>query len=118
MALARSAEGGWRGAGRGGVGGGGFSGGSEHDRLAHRRGPFSHTPPCSMRTPALLNSQVTRACPCCSPSSPQALFSFLEGGIEKQLKRLYPSRPDLADEWLAREIGRAASDPGALGVFR
>ena len=40
------------------------------------------------------------------------------GGIEKQLKRLYPSRPDLADEWLAREIGRAASDPGALGVFR
>ncbi len=38
--------------------------------------------------------------------------------MERQLKRLYPVRPDRADAWLAGEIARAASDPGALGVFR
>ncbi len=52
-------------------------------------------------------------CPCL-----QALFSFLEGSVEKQLKRLYPVRPERADAWLAGEIARAATDPGALGVFR
>lgn len=47
-----------------------------------------------------------------------ALFKFLEGGVEKQLKRVYPVNPDRADAWLAGEISRAAKDPGALGVFR
>jgi pimeloyl-ACP methyl ester carboxylesterase len=46
------------------------------------------------------------------------LFSFLEGDIENQLKRLYPTRPENADEWLSREIRRASNDPQALGVFR
>lgn len=47
-----------------------------------------------------------------------ALFSFLEGDIGKQLKRMYPVAPQRADAWLTDEIGRAAADPGALGVFR
>jgi pimeloyl-ACP methyl ester carboxylesterase len=47
-----------------------------------------------------------------------SLFKFLEGDIENQLKRLYPTRPENADQWLGSAIGRAASDPGALGVFR
>jgi pimeloyl-ACP methyl ester carboxylesterase len=47
-----------------------------------------------------------------------ALFRFLEGGVEKQLKRVYPVNPNRADAWLAGEISRAAKDPGALGVFR
>ena len=46
------------------------------------------------------------------------LFSFLQGDVEKQLQRLYPTRPDYADEWLGREIRRASQDPKALGVFR
>jgi len=46
------------------------------------------------------------------------LFKFLEGDIENQLKRLYPTRPENADQWLGSAIGRAANDPGALGVFR
>ena len=46
------------------------------------------------------------------------LFSFLEGDIENQLQRLYPTRPDNADEWLGKEIRRASEDPKALGVFR
>ncbi|GAB4818230.1 hypothetical protein N2152v2_005276 [Parachlorella kessleri] len=48
----------------------------------------------------------------------QALFAFLQGSVEGQLKRLYPVRPERADAWLAQEISRAAYDPGALGVFR
>lgn len=46
------------------------------------------------------------------------LFSFLEGDIENQLQRLYPTRPGNADEWLGKEIRRASEDPKALGVFR
>jgi pimeloyl-ACP methyl ester carboxylesterase len=46
------------------------------------------------------------------------LFSFLEGDIENQLRRLYPTRPENADEWLGKEIRRASQDPKALGVFR
>lgn len=48
----------------------------------------------------------------------QALFSFLEGDVTNQLRRVYPVRPARADAWLGGEIGRAARDPGALGVFR
>lgn len=48
----------------------------------------------------------------------RALFLYLELSISGTLKRLYPSNPDAADEWLAREIGRAARDPGALAVFQ
>lgn len=46
------------------------------------------------------------------------LFTFLEGDIENQLKRLYPARPENADEWLTQQIRRASRDPQALGVFR
>ena len=46
------------------------------------------------------------------------LFTFLEGDIENQLKRLYPVRPENADEWLSQQIRRASRDPQALGVFR
>ncbi len=53
-----------------------------------------------------------------APAPLQALFAFLEGSVERQLKRLYPIRPDRADAWLSGEIARAATDPGALGVFR
>lgn len=48
----------------------------------------------------------------------RALFLYLELSIAKTLKRLYPSNPDAADDWLAAEIGRAAKDPGALAVFQ
>jgi pimeloyl-ACP methyl ester carboxylesterase len=48
----------------------------------------------------------------------RALFAFLQGNVEKQLKRVYPVVPDRADAWLGGEISRASSDPGALGVFR
>lgn len=48
----------------------------------------------------------------------RALFLYLELSIAKTLKKLYPSNPDAADEWLAGEIGRAAKDPGALAVFQ
>ena len=59
--------------------------------------------PCSARHP---------------PSGRQALFAFLEGNVARQLRRVYPVRPERADEWLGGEIARAARDPGALGVFR
>lgn len=48
----------------------------------------------------------------------QGLFAFLEGDVTNQLRRVYPVRPERADEWLGGEIARAARDPGALGVFR
>ena len=48
----------------------------------------------------------------------RALFLYLELSIAKTLKKLYPSNPDAADDWLAGEIGRAAKDPGALAVFQ
>ena len=38
--------------------------------------------------------------------------------MTNQLRRVYPVRPERADEWLGGEIARAARDPGALGVFR
>ena len=46
------------------------------------------------------------------------MFAYLELSIGRTLKRLYPTNPAAADEWLAGEIGRAASDPGALSVFQ
>ena len=48
----------------------------------------------------------------------RALFLYLELSIAKTLKKLYPTNPGAADEWLAAEIGRAARDPGALAVFQ
>ncbi|KAL4425249.1 hypothetical protein ABPG75_009265 [Micractinium tetrahymenae] len=48
----------------------------------------------------------------------QGMFAFLEGDVERQLRRVYPVRPDRADSWLGGEIVRAARDPGALGVLR
>lgn len=48
----------------------------------------------------------------------RALFAFLQGDVTNQLRRVYPVVPSRADEWLGREIARASSDPGALGVFR
>ena len=36
----------------------------------------------------------------------------------RTLTRIYPVAPANADAWLAREIARAASDPGAVAVFR
>lgn len=48
----------------------------------------------------------------------QGLFAFLEGDVERQLRRVYPVQPQRADSWLGAEIARAARDPGALGVFR
>lgn len=48
----------------------------------------------------------------------KTLFSFLEGDVARQLRRVYPVHPERADEWLGGEIARAARDPGALGVFR
>ena len=48
----------------------------------------------------------------------RALFAYLELSIGRTLKRLYPTAPHQADEWLASEIGRAAADPGALAVFQ
>ncbi|PRW33974.1 deoxyribodipyrimidine photolyase isoform A [Chlorella sorokiniana] len=50
--------------------------------------------------------------------STSGLFAFLEGDVTNQLRRVYPVRPERADEWLGGEIARAARDPGALGVFR
>lgn len=38
--------------------------------------------------------------------------------MARQLRRVYPVRPERADDWLGGEIARAARDPGALGVFR
>ena len=69
--------------------------------------------------PAVLRPAATRP-----PTHPapnlltQGLFSFLEGDVANQLRRVYPVRPQRADAWLGREIARAARDPGALGVFR
>lgn len=48
----------------------------------------------------------------------QLLFLYLELTIKSTLKRLYPTNPAAADEWLADEIYRAACDGGALAVFR
>ena len=48
----------------------------------------------------------------------RALFLYLELSVARTLKKLYPSNPDAADDWLAQEIGRAAKDPGALAVFQ
>ena len=48
----------------------------------------------------------------------RSLFLYLELSISRTLKRLYPTNPGAADAWLAGEIGRAAADPGALGVFQ
>lgn len=56
--------------------------------------------------------------PAPAPYTPQGLFSFLEGDVERQLRRVYPVVPQRADSWLGAEIARAARDPGALGVFR
>lgn len=64
----------------------------------------------------------------CEPARParalvdvvsQLLFLYLQLGIQSTLRRLYPTNPDRADKWLADEIERASSDPGALGgVFK
>lgn len=51
-------------------------------------------------------------------SMSRALFAFLQGNVKDQLRRLYPVYPSRADEWLGKEIARAAEDPGAIGVFR
>ena len=48
----------------------------------------------------------------------RALFLYLELSIGSTLKRLYPTNPGAADDWLAGEIARAAADPGALSVFQ
>eukprot|EP00878_Enallax_costatus_P025088 GHUV01026809.1.p1 GENE.GHUV01026809.1~~GHUV01026809.1.p1 ORF type:complete len:155 (+),score=40.44 GHUV01026809.1:964-1428(+) len=46
-----------------------------------------------------------------------ALMMYLQNSIGKQLKWLYPTNPDNADEWLEQEIYRAASDSRAADVF-
>ena len=61
---------------------------------------------------------AARCTPPAAPFPAQALFAFLEGDATNQLRRVYPVRPARADAWLGGEIGRAARDPGALGVFR
>lgn len=47
-----------------------------------------------------------------------ALFALLEVSVSRTLKWLYPTNPAAADEWLEREIFRAAGDAGAIEVFR
>jgi pimeloyl-ACP methyl ester carboxylesterase len=42
------------------------------------------------------------------------VFNYLQGGIGKQLERLYPVRPTNADAFLNDEIYRASCDPCAL----
>eukprot|EP00878_Enallax_costatus_P031525 GHUV01034477.1.p1 GENE.GHUV01034477.1~~GHUV01034477.1.p1 ORF type:complete len:206 (+),score=38.56 GHUV01034477.1:194-811(+) len=49
--------------------------------------------------------------------STMALMMYLQNSIGKQLKWLYPTNPDNADEWLEQEIYRAASDSRAADVF-
>lgn len=48
----------------------------------------------------------------------RGLFGYLQGSVKGQLTRLYPTVPSSVDDYLADEIQRASSDPGALGVFR
>ncbi|KAK9836731.1 hypothetical protein WJX74_006975 [Apatococcus lobatus] len=48
----------------------------------------------------------------------RSLYFFLQRTVPRTLKRLYPTAPSNAQGWLADEILRAASDPGALGVFQ
>ncbi|KAK9810106.1 hypothetical protein WJX72_004967 [[Myrmecia] bisecta] len=48
----------------------------------------------------------------------KALFLYLQSSVAKTLLKLYPVDPANADGWLAEEILRASSDPGAIGVFR
>lgn len=43
-------------------------------------------------------------------------FAYLQGGIQKQLEKLYPIRPFNADEFLNKEIYRASCDPCAKQV--
>lgn len=45
-----------------------------------------------------------------------ATFKYLQGGIQKQLEKLYPTRPFNADEFLNNEIYRASCDPCAQQV--
>ena len=52
------------------------------------------------------------------PDPPTHPPPVAEGGVARQLARVYPVAPQRADAWLAREITRAAHDPGAQGVFR
>ncbi|GIL75483.1 hypothetical protein Vretimale_8119 [Volvox reticuliferus] len=47
-----------------------------------------------------------------------ALFWYLERTVPSTLKWLYPTNPEKADEWLQREILRAAGDSGAIDVFK
>ncbi|GIL51391.1 hypothetical protein Vafri_7390 [Volvox africanus] len=47
-----------------------------------------------------------------------ALFWYLERTVPSTLKWLYPANPKKADEWLQREILRAAGDSGAVDVFK
>jgi pimeloyl-ACP methyl ester carboxylesterase len=75
-------------------------------RLAEGYAP-PPVPPRASPPPALVADAVSAA-----------LFRFLEGDVPSQLKRLYPAAPARADAWLAAEILRASTDPGALGVFR
>lgn len=84
-------------------------------------------PPPTVRTCAV-RAPLCKAClPClesqlffleCLFAPLQGLFAFLEGDVERQLRRVYPVQPQRADSWLGAEIARAARDPGALGVFR
>ncbi|WIA23323.1 hypothetical protein OEZ85_000090 [Tetradesmus obliquus] len=46
-----------------------------------------------------------------------ALMLYLRSSIAKQLKWLYPTNPDNADEWLEQEIYRAACDSRSADVF-
>lgn len=48
----------------------------------------------------------------------RALFWYLEATIDKTLKWLYPTNPARADDWLAKEIYRAACDLGSIEVFQ
>ncbi|EFJ50097.1 hypothetical protein VOLCADRAFT_89124 [Volvox carteri f. nagariensis] len=57
--------------------------------------------------PALLVSAIS-----------SALFWYLERTVPSTLKWLYPTNPAKADEWLEREILRAAGDSGAIDVFK
>jgi hypothetical protein len=48
----------------------------------------------------------------------RGLFWYLESSIAGLLKKLYPTNPARADEWLRDEIFRAACDAGAIEVFQ
>eukprot|EP00181_Compsopogon_caeruleus_P005646 CAMPEP_0184690902 /NCGR_PEP_ID=MMETSP0312-20130426/31498_1 /TAXON_ID=31354 /ORGANISM="Compsopogon coeruleus, Strain SAG 36.94" /LENGTH=685 /DNA_ID=CAMNT_0027148475 /DNA_START=508 /DNA_END=2565 /DNA_ORIENTATION=+ len=47
----------------------------------------------------------------------QAILFWLQGNIERTLRRVYPVRPDSISETLAREIFRNSCDPGAAEVL-